>query len=281
MGKKQETMSQIMRDLQQQIEKALEHLETADNANTTNEAIPNQMRTTLTSAKRVIELQPFIDKKTAQTIGKNGTLHADFRKIREIALYLYELNNSYVIRERSLFLLNLKSEQNIEKIPELEARADFMGQKLKKIKELQDEAENLLVERKNLYFWQWRRKKEIDRKLELVEAKINVAQHSFNSKYHVTLDDASFEIERIHKEIAFKRSELDKQTARVADIKKELDAIEIEYRNQKQITDNHPDRVLIYDLLEQVRESPASARQSLHQIQLKSRLDTITDGKKK
>ncbi|MCL2256791.1 MAG: hypothetical protein FWC14_01100 [Candidatus Bathyarchaeota archaeon] len=139
--------------------------------------------------------------------------------------------------------------------------------------------QNLLVERKNLYFWQWRRKKEIDRKLELVEAKINVAQHSFNSKYHVALDDASFEIERIRKEIAFKRSELDKQTARVADIKKELDAIEIEYRNQKQIADNHPDRVLIYDLLEQVRESPASARQSLYQIQLKSRLDTITEGK--
>jgi hypothetical protein len=239
------------------------------------------MRTTLTSAKRVIELQPFIDEKTAQTIGKNVTLHADFRKIREIALYLYELNNSYIIRERSLFLLNLKSEQDLKKIPELETREKFIEREVKNMADWRGEAEKLSAERENLRFWQWRRKKEIDRKLEIIEEKINVARHSFNSKYHIPFDEAHFEIERIRREIDLKRSELDRKYARETEIKTELEAIEIEYRNQKQIADNHPDRALIYDLLEQMREAPASARQSLHQMQLERRLDTIAKGKNK
>jgi len=280
MEKRQQLITQIKTELLHQIEKTLELIEAAENTNTT-EAIPNQMRTTLTSAKRVVELRrpPKIEK-TVRTIGNIGTPRENYSEAKGIALYLYELNNNFVMHERSFSLLNLKSEQYIEKIPELEARADFMGQKLKKIKEWQDEAENLLAERKNLRFWQWQRKKEIDRKLELIEAKINVAQHSFNSKYHVALDEAPFEIERIRKEIDFKRSELDKQTARGADIKKELDAIETEYRDQKQIADNHPDRALIYDLLEQMRETPSSARANLHQMQLERRLNTITDGKR-
>jgi hypothetical protein len=278
MEKRQETMAQIMRELKQKIEKMLNYMETSGNA----EAIPNQMRTTLTSAKRVIELQhpPKIEK-TPRTMENIGTPRENYREAKGIALYLYELNNSFVMRERSFSLLNLKAEQYPEKIPELETRADFMGRKIKKIEEWRGEAANLLAERKTLHFWQWRRKKEIDRELELIEEKINVAQHSFNSKYHVSLDDAPFEIERIRKEIDFKRSELDKQTARATEIEKELDAIEIEYRNQKQIADNHPDRALIYDLLEQIRETPATARASLHQMQLERRLNTITEGKNK
>jgi hypothetical protein len=276
-----QVMTQIIRDLQQQIEKTLERIEAAGNTNTTNEAIPNQMRTTLTSAKRVIELQPFIDGKTAQPIEKNGTLRTYFRKVKEIAMYLYELNNSYVMRERSLFLLNLKSEQDLKKIPELETREKFIEREVKNVEELRGEAKNLLAERKYLHFWQWRRKKEIDRKLELIETKVNVAQHSFNSKFHISLDEASFEIERIYKEIELKRSELDKRYVRETEIKKELEAIETEYRIQKQIADNHPDRALIYGLLEQMREAPVSARKSLHKMQLERRLDTITDGKTK
>jgi prefoldin subunit 5 len=67
--KKKETMTQIISELHQQIEKTLERLEAVqENANNT-ETIPNQMRTTLTSAKRVIELQhPPKVEKTARTI---------------------------------------------------------------------------------------------------------------------------------------------------------------------------------------------------------------------
>ena len=277
-----QAMTQIIVELLQQIEKTLERIETVeDNANTTNEAIPNQTRTTLTSAKRVIELQPFIDEKTAQTMGNIGTPRVDYHKAKKIAYYLYESNDSYVMCERSLFLSNLKSEQDLKKIPELETRAKFMEKILKNVEDWRGKTANLLIERQSLYFWQWRRKKEIDRELELLNEKINVARHSFNSKFHISLEDAPFEIERIYREIELKRSELDKRYAREAEIKKELDAIEAEYRAQIQIADNHPDRALIYDLLEQMREAPVSARQSLHKMQLERRLDTKSDRKKK
>jgi len=38
---------------------------------------------------------------------------------------------------------------------------------------------------------------------------------------------------------------------------------------------------LIYDLLEQMKEAPASARKSLHQMPLERRLNTKTDRKNK
>jgi len=273
----QEKMAQTMRELMQQLEKMLKHIEASSNA----EAIPNQMRTTLKAAKRVIEFHQPQDEKTARTIGIIGTPRENYREAKGIALHLYELNNNFVMLNRSFSLTNLKTEQYLEKTPEFEARAGMMERKITKIEEWRGNAANLETESKSLYTWQIKRQKEINAELELLNQKIRVAQHSFNSKYHVSFDEAPFEIERIRKEIDLKRSEAEKLTARAAEIKKELDAIVEEYRDQKQIADNHPDRALIYDLLEQMRETPASARASLQQMQLERHLDEITKGKNK
>ncbi|MDR0492147.1 MAG: hypothetical protein LBH74_00690 [Nitrososphaerota archaeon] len=277
---KKQAMTQFLRELQQQIEKTLERMEAADNANIAAEAIPNQMRTTLKSAKRVIELQqPSRVEKSAQIIGKSQTPYEDYRKAQEMAQHLYELKNSYVMLERSLDLLRLKSEQDREEIPELEARVEIIGEHVENIRALQRRATELKAERRKLHFWEGRRKKEIDKELEQVEANCRVAQHSFNSKYHIPYDEAPSEIKRIQKKIGFKQSELDKRSARAADIAKELTTIEIEYRNQRQIADNHPDRALIDSLLEQMRETPVSTRKSLRQLQLERHLDAIAGGK--
>jgi len=49
MERKHETMTQIIRELHQQIEKTLERLDAMGNTNTADETVPNHMRTTLTS----------------------------------------------------------------------------------------------------------------------------------------------------------------------------------------------------------------------------------------
>jgi len=263
-----------MRELMQQLEKMLKHMEAAGNT----EAIPNQMRTTLKAAKRVIELHQAQDEKTPLTMEIIGTPRENYRMTKEIALHLYELNNNFVMRNRSFSLTNLKAEQYLEKIPELEARAEIMERKIIKIEGWQSRAANLETESKSLYPWQIKRQKEIGAELELLNEKIRVAQHSFNSKYHISIEEAPFEIERIRKEIDLKRSEADKLTTRAAEIKKDIDAIVEEYRDQKKIADNHPDRALIYDLLEQMRTTPASARASLQQMQIERHLDVIADG---
>jgi len=277
---KPETITQIIRELHQQIEKTLERLDAMGNTNTADETVPNQMRTTLTSAKRVVELhQPSKSEKTPHIIEETVTLRENFRKAREIAQHLHELRNSYVMLERRLFLLRLKAEKDKEEIPNFESLVESMEIKVKNIEGLRTQAAELKAERKNLPFWKRRRRREIDKELELVEADLYVALHSFNSKYHIPYGEASFEIDCIRKKIVFKQTELDKLNARIDDGTKELDAIEIEYRNQRQIADNHPDRVLIDNLLEQMRETPASARDSLRRMQLERHLDAIADGK--
>ena len=99
MENSQAIMAQAMRELMQQLEKMLKHMEAAGNA----EAIPNQMRTTLKAAKRVIELHQAQDEKTARTMGIIGTPRENYRMAKEIALHLFELNTNFVMREEFFF----------------------------------------------------------------------------------------------------------------------------------------------------------------------------------
>jgi hypothetical protein len=273
---------QILLGLHRQLKaKKAEDTETAaNNANVSAEVVPFQMRTTLTSAKRVsaIHQSPEVEK-TPQFMQKTDLPREVCRAAKEIAQHLHELKNSYVMLERSLFLLKLKYEKDSEEIPQLDARAEIMEEEINNIAALQGRAAELRAERQNLHVWQGKRKKEIDRDLEQVEADLRVAQHAFNSKYHISLDAAPFEVKRIRKEISFKQSGLEKKLARLAGITQELDAIELEYRAQRQFADTHPDREVIDGLLEQMQETPVSARKSLRQMQIERSLDAIADGK--
>jgi hypothetical protein len=288
-------MAQSIRNLQQQhdammtmivgIQRQLKNMKPAGSMGAvegteTAEVVPYQMRTTLTSAKRVSESRQLSQvEKTARNIGKTDTPREEYRNAQEIAYRMDELKNIYFMRERSLSLANLKSEQYFERIPESEARAGDMEEHAENIKAMQGRIAELEAERHELPFWKIKRKKEIGAELELLKENVCVAKHSFNSKYHIPYSEASFEIKRIRKQIDLKRSEYEKQNVRAAEAKKELDAIELEYCALKQTADNHPNRELIYDLLEQMREAPTSARKSLHQIQLERHLDKIADGK--
>ena len=273
-------MAQILLELQQQIEKTLELMEAVSNTNTTAESVPNEMRTTLTSAKRIIELhQSPQSEKTLQNIEKLQSPREACRETKEIARHLHNLRESYVRLERSLFLLKLKHDKDHEEIPRLDAYVEIMDEEIKNIEALQGDVAELKAEREKLRFWQGRRKREIDKELELVEANCHVAQHAFNSKYHIALNEAHFEIRRIRKEILFKTSDLDKKKTQIAETEKELDVIESQYCAQRQIADNHPDRALIDNLLEQMREVPVSARDNLRRVQLERKLDKTVGGK--
>jgi hypothetical protein len=196
-----------------------------------------------------------------------------------MAQHLHELKNNYVILARSLSLLKLKSERDLEKIPELDDRAEVMEEKIKNIKTLQGRVAELQLQRQNLHFWESKRKKELDKELERVEANSRVAEHYFNSKYHVPLDDALFEVRRIRKEIRFKESDKEKKAAQMKEIIKELDAIELEYSAQRQLAERHLDIELIDRLLEQMRAPLVSTRDNLRVVQIERDLDEKTNKK--
>jgi hypothetical protein len=269
-----EISMQILRTLQPQQSNAEDssRMESDEN-NTTAEVMPNEVRTTLTTAKRMSTQHPLQAQKTPQNIGKTYSPREVYRESEKLARNLYELEESYVMLERSLSLLKLQYEKEHEEIPRLSAYVEIMDEKIKNVEALQGDVAELKAEREKLHFWQFRRKREIDKELELVEANCHVAQHAFNSKYHIAFSEAHFEIKRIREDILFKKSNLDKKQARMAEIEKELDAINSEYHVKRQLVNIHPERELIEKLLDQMREFPASARDALRRVQIGKGLD--------
>lgn len=277
-----EAIMRIVRELRQNQQGAWRVESSDDSANTTAEGVPNQMRTTLTTAKRVSELQqpPEIEK-TLQNIEEMQSPRKIYREAEKIARYLYELKSNYVMLERSLSLLNLQYEKDLEEIPNLDSRIESMEEHVENIRTLRGRVKELEAERENLHFWEIKRKRELDREIEQAEADSRTAQHYFNSKYHIPFNDAPNEINRMRKQKRFKEAGLEKKRARMSEVTKELDVIESECRIQRQLANAHPDKVLIEKLLEQMRKMPVSTREGLRQVQSERGFDKSTRGAKK
>jgi len=238
----------------------------------TAENVPNEVRTTLITSKRMSE--PFRAKKMLHNIEKLHSPRVSYREAEKIARYLYDLKNSYIMLERSRSLLKLQYDKDFENIPQLDARAEIMEEKVANIAAMRGCAAELKVRRKNLHILERKRKRELDKEIERVEADIRVAENYFNSKYHIPLHDAPFEIKRIRKEARFKEAELERKNVRMAGIAKELDIIETEYRVQWEFANSRTDIDLIENLLSQMEKPHISARDNLRQVQIERTLDT-------
>jgi hypothetical protein len=170
--------------------------------------------------------------------------------------------------ERSRSLLRLQYEKDFENIPQLDARAEIMEDKIENIEKMRDNVAELKVQRESLHFWERKRKRELDKEIERAESDIHVAEHYFNSKYHIPLHEAPYEIKRLRNEARFKATELERKNAKIAEIGKELDAIDLEYRAQWQLVEKRADIGLIENLLAQMRVPQKSARDNLRQVQI-------------
>jgi hypothetical protein len=231
----------------------------------TAETVPNKVRTTRTTSSRMSE--PFQAEKTVQNMEKIPTTPESYREAEKIARYLYDLKNSYVILERRRSALQLQYDKDVEDIPRLDARADIMEDRIEKIKDMKGDVAELKIERRNLPFWAYKRKKELDREIEQGESDVHVAEQDFNSKYHIPLREADFEIKRIRNEARFKQEDLERKIVKIAEIGKELEVIDAEYSAQWQLAEKHSYRVLIENLLTQMRVQPTSTFDNLQQIQ--------------
>jgi hypothetical protein len=146
---------------------------------------------------------------------------------------------------------------------------------------MRDNVSELKGQRESLHFWERKRKRELDKEIERAESDIHVAEHYFNSKYHIPLHEAPYEIKRLRKDARFKATELERKNAKIAEIAKELDAIDLEYRAQWQLVENRADIGLIENLLTQMRVQPISTLDNLQQIQTERNLDTAKNKKKR
>ena len=270
----QELFMQFLKTTPQNAEDLL--MESAENS-TNAEAVPNEVRTTRTTSSRMSE--PFQAEKTPQNMEKMQTSPESYREAEKIARYLYDLKNSYAMLAQNRSLLQLQYDKDVENIPRLDARADIMEDRIEKIKAVQDDIAELKVQRENLPFWAYKRKKELDTKIERAESDVHVAEQRFNSKYHIPIDDAPFEIKRIRNEARLKKSELEPKTAKIAEIVKELEYIDAEYGAQWQLAEKHAYKGLIENLLTQMRAPQISVLGNLGQIQIERTLDTTKNKK--
>ena len=274
----QEIALQILELLQpqQQDEGNFGLVESAINS-TTAETVPNEVRTTRTTSSRVSELPKA--EKTPQTMEKSQSVQEAYREAEKIARHLYDLKNNFIMLERSRSLLRLQYDKDLENIPQLDARAEMMEDKIENIEKMRANVAELKIQREGLHFWERKRKRELDKEIERAESDVHIAEHYFNSKYHIPLREAPFEIKRLRKEARFKQEELERKTAKIAEIGKELDAIDLEYRAQWQLAENRVDIGLIENLLAQMKVQQKSARDNLKQVQAERNFDDKMKGK--
>jgi len=292
MGQREITLHTIMTLQQQQHEMAMQILkalpphgerdfeltESAENS-TTTETVPNEVRTTQTTSKRMSEL-PQVEK-MLQTMEKLRSPYETYHEAEKIAGYLYDLKHCYILLAQNRSLLKLQYDKDIEDIPRLDAHADIMEERIEKITSMQDDVTELKVQRENLPFWAYKRKRELVKEIEQVEAEIHVAEQYFNSKYHLPLHEVPFEIKRIHHEARFKERELERKTAKMAEIAKELEVINTDYLVQLELTEKRADIGLIENLLSQMEKSHVSAFDNLQQVQAERNLNTAKNKKRK
>jgi hypothetical protein len=253
---------------------------TEGNATMTAESVPNEVRTTLTTASRMSELtQPPHTEKIPLNMVKFPSPFETHREAEKIARRLHILPYDIVMKENTLTTKNRQAGSDHQESIELDARAETMEEIIKNVETFQSKENETKVRQQNMHIWEGKRKKELEKEIgELVERR-HVAQNHFNSTYHVSIYEASFEIKRIRKKARLKEVESEKKTAEIPELQKELDALNAEYRNVRQFADNHPDRELIYNLLEQMREPLVSVRDNLRQVQVERNIDKKQRGR--
>ena len=158
--------------------------------------------------------------------------------------------------ETERYFLEAENGNDEREITKMDFRTEDMEERLKNNETLQDKITELTAEYQKLNIWQIGRKNEKKREIEKIKQGIRNAQRHFEAKYRITFEEAPAEIERLQKEIYFKKSELDKKKTRILEIDKELDAIDPEYRIQRKLIALCANGNLTYERFTQRRQPP-------------------------
>jgi hypothetical protein len=225
-----ETIMQVVRELrQQEVVKPLEHTESASvSANTTAESVPNEVRTTLTTAKRMSEPQDaYVTHDEKSLVPRENRLQKP--NVIEMAKHSGKLR-----QKRNSAYLDLKTTKSLRNV--LESENFYMNLEIEEIEEQAQNVQTLLnrvpqleLERQNLHFWNWRRKKKLDNEIEQAEKDSKVALLLFGKTYHVNPDEISRPISQIKKKITVNKREIADKDGEIAKLEKKLAATQQEY----------------------------------------------------
>ena len=229
-----EATTQIITALQQQQKStmAAEHIEESAENSTTSESVPNEVRTTLTTASRMSEPQdtyvPHDEKPPIPTETRAKTPN-----VIEMAKHSGKLR-----QKKNSTYLNLKTTKSLRS--GLESENFYMNLEIEKIDEQAQNAQTLLnrvpqleAELQRQHFWNWRRKKKLGLEIEQAEKDSKVAAILFGKTFHVAPDEASRPIAQIKKKIAANKLKIADIDNEIVKITKKLAAAQQEYDRYK------------------------------------------------
>jgi hypothetical protein len=237
----QEYALQIIRALHQQqppqTPKALKHTHSTErNTGANAEVAPNEVITKLTTANRVSEMQDtFLSSDEKSRISKENRVIKP--NVIKMAKQRRNLRNIYTSTYWDLRVL--KSGRNVVESENFNFKLDIeeIDEKAKNVQALLDRVPQLEAERQNQHFWNWRRKKELDKAIAQAEHDSKKALLYFGRRFHVNPDEIERIIVPIRKKIKAnepKIADKDDQIAKVekkfAKVKQEFDNYRIEHK---------------------------------------------------
>jgi hypothetical protein len=167
-----------------------------------------------------------------------------------------EMEVHLLYKERiTLVKQNNEHRKNITKF---DGREESIDEGIRNIKTLQDGITKLKSERQKSRLWEGKRKKLIDRELERAEEKLRDAQCHFWIEHRITPNEAPEVIRQIQNQRSIETAAMEANNTRIAEIMRDIDAIESEYHTQEQIAAPYQ----IHEMYEQTWETPETELQA-------------------
>jgi len=239
-------------------------------------AIPNEVLTKLKTQNRMIpqEPQPAPDKEPPEPQEEHiKELPLENEKIREkreltaalkISQDLRRFDNRGIETEEELNRLKDKRREMKESLPRLHYRAELFDEHTENIDTWQTKTNQLKAERQKLFVWNVKRKKELDKAIELAEGELRVARHYFEKHFRVKPENAHAERERLQEVITQRERALQATEEKIAELTQKLEIIDLERQKFRILLDIHPKKQQI----EKILERPTSRTAPTHERKL-------------
>jgi len=204
-------------------------------------------------------------------------LHEQQNNAEQIAKRMNALKEKYVEFEAEKISLMEQHNRNQPEIYSMEHRVEQLEEHAENINALQSRLEQIQETRRNVRLLDFKKKKDLDEKIEQATQELARAQDFFKNRFNVDPAQANEELKRLQAEIRTKKDELNAKQIIVQAIKEKQEKIELEYHTQKLLNDTRPDHEQISHLLKQSRNPSESTREQLLRERIEHQLNTITD----
>jgi hypothetical protein len=199
------------------------------------------------------------------------------REAKEIAEYLRELRENYVLLEKERNALKNERVSVEREISQLSLYAVNVEKRAVKIRALQNKAVELRVIWRNLRFLSFKQKSDTAKEIARVEQEIQRLCDAFKHNYNINPEQAKEEMRRTCEKIRAKELEIGAKDGGILEVTKKLKAVELEYHTQKLLAEARSDKGLIAVMSRRVPHPREMVRERLLYERVDRRLNFLAE----